>query len=77
MNMTGVCGSCGSTLPDGHPVGDYCQQCPPHRCAQCGGMDSTQNACKCWIDVADIAFADLKGLFARDGVGLDIGGDPA
>ena len=38
-------------------------------------MDSTQNACSCWIDVADIAFADLKGMLARDGVGLDIGGD--
>jgi len=34
-------------------------------------MDSMQQPCRCWVDVADIPFADLKGMFARDGLGLD------
>jgi hypothetical protein len=71
--MTPTCDNCGSPLLDGVPVADFCGHCPPHRCDQCGGMDSMQTPCKCWVDVADIAFADLKGMFARDGLGLEGG----
>ena len=69
--MNPICDNCGSQLPDGHPAANYCGKCPPHRCNDCGEMDSMQTPCKCWVDVADIPFADLKGMFARDGLGLD------
>lgn len=71
--MTPACDNCGSQLPDGHPAASYCGECPPHLCEDCGKIDSMQTPCKCWVDVADIPFADLKGMLARDGLSLDIG----
>jgi len=34
-------------------------------------MDSMEAPCKCWISVSDMPLADLKGLFARDGLSID------
>lgn len=72
--MTGICNNCGQLLPEGHPIGDYCEKCPPHLCPDCGQMDSMETPCPCWVSVADIPFADLKGMFAQDGIGLELNG---
>lgn len=70
MTKTGICNGCGRRLPAGHPVGDRCEKCPPWLCPDCGLMDSMQNPCSCWVNVSDLAFADLKGLFASSDLGL-------
>jgi len=65
------CQGCGSPLPDDMPGATRCGDCPPERCADCGVMDSMEAPCKCWISVSDMPLADLKGLFARDGLSID------
>jgi hypothetical protein len=72
------CQGCGSQLSDDLPFATRCGNCPPERCADCGDMDSMESPCKCWISVSDMPLADLKGLFARDGLSIGLimkGGD--
>jgi hypothetical protein len=66
------CQGCDSSLPDDLPFAQQCGNCPPKRCADCGGMDSMNSPCKCWVSVSEIPMADLKGLFARDGLSLTL-----
>lgn len=60
------CKNCGRELDD-VPEADYCSQCPPRRCEQCGEIYSMSDLCKCWVSIEDMAPADIKALFAMDG----------
>lgn len=55
----------------------HCGHCPPWTCEWCGEICSMEKSCSCWISLEGMAMADIKGLFALDGLSLEIGGDPA
>lgn len=67
------CKGCGATKDrlTGDPSDvfalEHCGECPPWRCNGCGGMDSAAKHCGCWIDITQMAHADVKALFAADG----------
>lgn len=50
-------------IPSGH-----CGDCPPWRCEDCGETCSAKALCSCWTDLTTMAHADVKALFARDGM---------
>jgi hypothetical protein len=68
------CVGCGATKPS--PTGDptdfypseHCGECPPWQCADCGGTCSAADLCSCWIVLADLPLADVKAIFAADGM---------
>lgn len=68
------CKSCGSTKPepDGSPTdfypSEHCGDCPPWQCGDCGETCSAAALCSCWTVLADLPFADVKAIFARDGM---------
>lgn len=74
-----VCKTCLATKPE--PTGDptdffpseHCGKCPPWRCEDCGQMSSSDKLCSCWIMFADLPFADVKALFARADLSLNLG----
>jgi hypothetical protein len=47
---------------------EHCGECPPWRCGGCGEMDSSAKHCGCWTDLTTMAPADIKALFAADGL---------
>jgi len=61
------CLGCGRTQAPGMPQPTMCDHCPPVICGDCGQMMSLSNLCRCWISVENIAMADAKALFSRDG----------
>jgi hypothetical protein len=68
------CKGCGATKP--RPTGDptdmfpseHCGECPRWRCEDCGEVSSAAKLCSCWTMLADLPFADVKALFAADGM---------
>lgn len=87
--MTAIlaCTGCGATKPgpDGTPTDLFpsarCGECPPWTCGTCGLQCSATALCPCWISFDGMALADIKAVFAADGMFnvrpvLD-GGDPS
>ena len=68
------CKNCGATKPepDGTPTdyfpSDHCGECPPWQCTDCGETCSAAALCSCWIMLADLSLADVKAIFAADGM---------
>jgi hypothetical protein len=46
---------------------EHCGECPPWTCETCGQECSAAKLCGCWVQLADLATADIKALFAADG----------
>lgn len=74
-----ICTGCGATATaleyedDGGPPNhlapsEHCGECPPWRCEDCGEMCSAADLCSCWIRLDQMAPADVKALFAEDGM---------
>lgn len=74
--MTGIlaCTGCGVTKPgpDGTPTdlfpSAHCGDCPPWTCGDCGRPCSATALCSCWISFDGMALADVKAVFAADGM---------
>lgn len=66
--MTAIlaCKGCGATkpAPDGTPTDLF----PSAHCGDCGQACSAIALCSCWISFDGIALADIKALFAADGM---------
>lgn len=58
----------------------YCSYCPPTICVTCGGKNSLRpedySSCACWTDLRTMPLADIKAIFARDGLSIDIQPEP-
>lgn len=69
---TNPCLTCGHPAGETAPQPTRCENCPPETCSQCGKTNhiATNQMCDCCICVSDIHFADLKALFAADGLSL-------
>lgn len=71
-----TCNGCGSDDGIGTSACSHCPDCPPTPCDECGGLNdwAARTYCACWVDVADLAPADLKALLADDcdGPGLSL-----
>lgn len=65
-----TCRGCGAVMSADGPTPDHCGECPPWTCDACGALCSMTDPCGCWISLEGMALADLKALFARDGLGL-------
>lgn len=63
-----TCLGCGTPANPDYPVPSACEQCPPRLCESCGEMDSIAAPCRCWIKIENMAPADVKALFAADGM---------
>ena len=70
------CAGCGSAVGrDGEcPQPTHCDACPPWTCDDCGGMDSMDNPCACWVSLGDLCLADLKGVLALGGLNVGTNG---
>ena len=74
--MTGIlaCKGCAATkpAPDGTPTdlfpSAHCGDCPPWVCGDCGQTCSATTLCPCWISFDGMALADIKAVFAADGM---------
>jgi hypothetical protein len=68
-----TCKGCGATKqePTGDPTdhfpAEHCGDCPPWRCGDCGETCAASAPCSCWTSLSDLAFADVKAVFAADG----------
>lgn len=69
-----TCTGCGATkdAPTGAPTdvypSEHCGKCPPWTCKDCGEICSAAALCACWVLLADLPLADIKALFAADGM---------
>lgn len=69
-----ACTSCGHTKPA--PTGDptdlfpseHCGDCPPWICETCGQQCSATALCPCWTSFDGMTLADIKAVFAADGM---------
>lgn len=61
----------GSESPSCKTAPEHCDQCPPWICDDCHETCSSKALCSCWTQVADINFADLKGIFAASDMSLE------
>ncbi len=69
-----ACNGCGRTKPG--PTGDptdlfpseHCGDCPLWTCETCGQQCSAQALCSCWLSFDGMALADVKAVFATDGM---------
>lgn len=69
-----TCKNCRATKPA--PTGDptdvypseHCGECPPWACETCGETCSATALCSCWIRFDQMPFADVKAIFAADGM---------
>ena len=75
--MTGpilACKGCGATkpAPDGIPTdlfpSEHCGDCPPWTCETCGQECSATALCPCWVSLDGMTIADIKAIFAADGM---------
>lgn len=72
-----VCLGCGRTVigrrgdPTDIAPSSHCGDCPPWTCDGCGRTCSAQALCPCWVPLADLPLADIKGLLARGGLSVD------
>lgn len=70
-----MCKGCGMTMAELDPPGpdvEHCSDCPPWLCDQCGQMDSMQQHCPCWQSLDGMNLAELKAVFAADGLSVDL-----
>lgn len=70
-----LCKHCGNDVGDHNPPGpQHCNECPPWKCETCGEMSSNDDLCSCWIDLTNLALADVKALFAEcdDELSVDV-----
>lgn len=63
-----------ATASEGNPRPNSCPLCPIIPCVDCGGPDDRH--CECWIDLEGMPLADLKAIFARDGLSLELPEEP-
>lgn len=69
-----ACKGCGATKPepDGTPTdlfpSEHCGDCPPWRCDACAETSSAASLCSCWVRLDKLSLADVKAIFARDGI---------
>lgn len=72
MNSTVTCVGCGALADEANPRPSACAYCPPVECAACGWIDhlATEQSCLCWTPLDLLPFADIKGLFAAEGLTL-------
>lgn len=75
-----TCSGCGETTsklpnnPTAIEPSDHCGKCPPWTCETCGEQSSAAALCSCWIQLDQLAPADVKALFAGDGT-FNVGTD--
>lgn len=75
-----TCSGCGRTASElpGNPndiaPSEHCGECPPWTCEDCGEQSSAAALCSCWIQLDQLAPADIKALFAEDGT-FNVGTD--
>lgn len=68
-----ACNGCGRTMPGPNGTPNdispslHCNECPPWQCEDCGETADSENLCRCWTRLDQMAFADVKALFAADG----------
>jgi hypothetical protein len=67
-----ICQRCGFDHADDLPQRSACEHCPPWRCEGCGQMDSIQQPCECWIELATLSRADVKALLATGGLSVSV-----
>jgi hypothetical protein len=69
-----TCRGCGSPADPEGPQPERCGKCPPWTCEDCGEQCSAADLCSCWIRLDTMAPADIKALFAEDGM-FNVGAD--
>lgn len=75
-----TCSGCGATssgltgTPTDIAPAENCGDCPPWTCKTCGELSSAAALCSCWIQLDQLAPADIKALFAGDGT-FNVGTD--
>ena len=67
------CRACGADVGIGNPQAEHCGKCPPWRCEDCGEMDAPPpNSCSCWVPLAGLALADIKSVFAKADLSIEV-----
>lgn len=66
------CDGCGSPTDPRNPRSSHCSNCPPWPCSTCGEMCTTTDLCGCWVSLDGMALADIKGLFAKGGLSVEV-----
>lgn len=64
-----LCLRCGTDAGPDVPQPSRCGSCPPAPCSDCGEPDNAP--CSCYTATADLAFADLKAVFAATDLSLE------
>lgn len=47
-----------------------CYDCPPQICPNCKELGSAKNPCSCTVKLENLALADIKAIFAKDGLSV-------
>ena len=47
-----------------------CSDCPPQPCPNCKELDSWKEPCACTVSLKGMNLADLKAIFAKDGLSV-------
>ena len=63
-DATMICNGCATPTGTDGPQPSMCGHCPPRLCDQCGEMESIAAPCSCWVSLAGMPLADVKGLLA-------------
>lgn len=64
-----TCLRCGHTFTASVPQPMSCNHCDPQPCVDCGDPDD--RSCPCWVAIEGMAHADIKALFAREGLSVE------